>query len=163
MATANRSRVKGVARLRKRLRDMPDHVQADLRTEFEDIGTRLLARAKAETPTRSGGLAAALAVRVLPRSLNLKIGLITKAKRRKFFYGYILDRGRRAQVVKAKRRTAGGISVYAMRIRAIAPAKYDFVFGRRRDFLKNELPRLRRVFERSLARVSGGGGVGLDD
>lgn len=152
-----RSKVRGAAKLRRRLRSMPDYVENEVRDEFNAIGQRMLARAKAEAPRRTGRLAAALAVKVLPRSLNMKLGLLTKARQRKFFYGYILDRGRRAQVVKARRRTASGVTTYAMRVRAIAPAQYDFVFGRMRDFRANELPRLRRVLERALTRVARGG------
>lgn len=155
-----RNRVKGAAKLRQRLRRMPDYVEGDVRDELESIGNRLLIRAKAEAPRRTGKLAAALQMKVLPRSLNLKLGLLTKGKRRKFFYGYILDRGRRGQYVTVRRRTASGTSVYAMRVRAIAPLQYDFVFGRIRDFRVNELPRLRVALTRALRQASAGVGIG---
>ncbi len=155
-----RNRVKGASKLRQRLRRMPAYVEGDVRDELEAIGNRLLIRAKAEAPRRTGALASALQMKVLPRSLNLKLGLLTKGKRRKFFYGYILDRGRRGQYVTARRRTASGVSVYAMRVRAIAPAQYDFVFGRIRDFRLNELPRLRVALTRALRQVSAGVGIG---
>ena len=156
---AQKSRVKGVAQLRRTLRTMPDFVRDGMADALRDSGQRLLARAKAETPRRTGQLSSALLMRVAPKSLNLKIGLLTKGKRRRFFYGYILDQGRRAQVVQAKRRTKTGYVTYPMKVRGIGQGDYEFVFGRRQDFRVNELPRIRRRLEDLLSRVARGGGV----
>jgi hypothetical protein len=117
----------------------------------------MLARAKAEAPKRTGGLSGALSFKVAPKTLNMRIGLVTKAMRRKFFYGYILDQGRKAKTVQVKRRTKSGVTSYAMRVKAIPRNRYDFVFGRMRDFRTNELPHIRRALEKALSRVSRGG------
>ena len=150
------SKVKGVAQLRKRLRQMPDFVRSDIAEELRASGQRMLARAKAEAPKRTGGLSGALSFKVAPKTLNMRIGLVTKAMRRKFFYGYILDQGRKAKTVQVKRRTKSGVTSYAMRVKAIPRNRYDFVFGRMRDFRTNELPHIRRALEKALSRVSRG-------
>jgi hypothetical protein len=151
--------VKGAASLRRLLRRLPDVARQELGNELTDIGQRLLGRAKAEVPVRTGALRAALGVRVAVKSLQLRLGLVKKADKRRFFYGYILDQGRKAQVVKAKRRRKdGSYSTYDMNVGAIAPSRYEFVFGRRRDFRENEIPQLRTVLDRVLARAAQGSG-----
>lgn len=151
-----RSQVKGAAQLRRRLRQMPDFVRADVADAMLASGQRLAARARAEAPRKSGGLASALSWRLAAKTLRLRIGLVTKATRRKFFYGYILDQGRKAQTVQVKRRTKSGVSVYSMRVRPIARTRYEFVFNRVKDFRTNELPHIRRALEKALRQVSAG-------
>jgi len=154
-----RSRVKGAASLRRLLRKLPDAMRDDLAWELGDIGRRLLGRARAETPEKFGGLRSALNISVAPKTLVLKLGLLTKRLQRRYFYGYVLDQGRRSRVVEAKRRTpSGGISTYAMRIRGISQERYNFVFGRRADFIRNELPKLRKSLHNVLSKVSKGVG-----
>lgn len=152
-----RSRLKGGAELRRSLRQMPEDVRREVGDELQGISARLLGRARSEAPARSGTLRGALAARVLPRSLQLKLGLITKAAQRKGWYGYILDKGRKAQTVRVKRRSpgTGNIQSYMMRVRPIARERFNFVFGRRRDFMRNELDRLRDAVQRALRRASG--------
>lgn len=151
--------VKGAVSLRRILRRLPEAARIELAQEAEGIGARQLAKAKAETPVRFGWLRSALAFKVLPKTLVLRIGLLAKRDRRRNFYGYILDQGRRAQTVTAKRRTKNGeISTYAMRIKGIDRERYNFVFGRRRDILQTELPKLRGVLDRVLSRAAAGVG-----
>lgn len=149
------SRTKGAASLRRLLRRLPDAMRDGLADELRAIGNRLLGRAKAETPRRSGRLAAALRVRVAAKTLMLTLGLLSKSDRRRFFYGYILDEGRAAKQVTIKRGPRAGST---MRISPIARERYNFVFGRRRDFQENEIPKLRGVLERVLSQVSRGSG-----
>jgi hypothetical protein len=151
-----RSRVKGAAQMKRTLRRLPEEAREELADTMTVIGNRLLGRARAEVPVRTGRLRSLLAARVLPRSLQLKLGLVTRGTQRKGFYGYILDAGRRARTVKAKRRTG---TVYTLRVRGISSSRYDFVFGRRRDFLRNELDTLRQALNRVLGRVARGGGA----
>jgi hypothetical protein len=118
----------------------------------------LLGRAKAEAPVRTGGLRAALNFRVAAKTLQLRLGLLTKRVQKKYFYGYILDVGRKARTRPARRRNASGkISTYVVRVRGISPQRYDFVFGRRRDLKQNEIPELRNVLHKVLTRAAQGG------
>jgi hypothetical protein len=157
---AGKSRVIGGPALRRTLRRLPESTRESLADTLTLIGNRLLLRARAQTPVRTGGLRNALNYKVARKTLQLTLGLLTKGKRRDFFYGYILERGRRAQTVQVQRRKrVGGIlrtsgrrkikaditSTYNMKVRAIAPNRYDFVFGRRKDFVQNELPVMRQA------------------
>lgn len=140
-------RVKGVASLRRVLRRLPDNVRKELGQQLQVIGQRQLAKAKFETPVRTGRLRAALDMKVAVKSLALRLGLLTKAKRKRYFYGYILDAGRRAgSVTRIKGRNAGKTFSWS----AIPHDRYNFVFGRRRDIQQNEIPRLRTAVERAL-------------
>lgn len=150
----SKSLLKGANRLRRNLRTLPNSVHDELRESLEGVGARQFFKAQAETPRRTGGLASAIKVKVLDRSLTLKIGLLTKSARRKYFYGFILDHGRKAKTVQVRRRGTR----YALRVRAIARGRYDFVFGRVRDIRANELSHLRDALTRALAKVAGGGG-----
>lgn len=154
-------RIQGVLSLKRLLRRLPDVARQELGEELRDIGVRLLINARMETPVRKGALRRVLNYTVLVKSLQLRLGLIKKADRSRFFYGYILDQGRAAKTVKAKRRKQdGSYSSYMMKVSPIAQSRYEFVFGRRRDFQDNEVPRLRAVLNRILARA--GQGVGHD-
>lgn len=151
--------VKGVASLRRLLRKLPDAARIELSDELKAIGARLTATAKAETPVKTGRLRSAINFKSTVKGLQLRLGLVKKQDRKRLFYGYILDAGRKAKVVKAKRRKADGTySTYNMRIRAIDPSRYEFVFGRRRDFQENEVPKLRTVLDRVLTNAARGAG-----
>ncbi|MFN3424890.1 MAG: HK97 gp10 family phage protein [Novosphingobium meiothermophilum] len=152
-------RVKGVGSLRRLLRRLPDAARMELSDELQAIGKRLTERAKAETPVKTGRLRAALNFKATVKGLQLRLGLIKKADQRRFFYGYILDAGRKAKVVKARRRRAdGSYSTYTINVKAIPASRYDFVFGRRKDFQVNEIPKLRTVLDRVLTNAARGAG-----
>lgn len=143
--------VKGAASLRRMLRRLPDEARKELGDEMVAIGNRLLGRAKMETPVRTGALRAALGVKVLVKSLQLRLGLIRKADQKRFFYGYILDAGRKAKSGTSK-------SGRRWRVTAIPASRYNFVFGRRWGFKQLEIPRLRAVLDRVLLAAARGSG-----
>jgi Bacteriophage HK97-gp10, putative tail-component len=147
---ARRSGIRGGASLAKRLKALPDAVRADAVADLTAIGGRMLTRAKARTPKRTGALAEALEVKVLTGSLRIKLGLLSKGRARKFFYGRILDVGRRGRIVTIKRGPRKG---RPMRIAEISPDRYDFVLGGRADFRRNELPGFRERYVKSLKRA----------
>jgi len=148
----------GVRATRKFLANIEPEARKELTDEFEAIGDRLLGHALAETPRLYGGLVSAIQKRVtIGSSLILRLGLLAKRAKTEYFYGYILDQGRRAGSARAKRvRKDGTVHEYMVRIGAISRSRYDFVFGRREDFNLNELPRLRSIFDRILRRASAG-------
>ncbi len=153
-----RSRVKGAASLRRTLKALPEASREELADTMNVIAFRLLGKAKAEVPVRTGKLRGLLSAKVLVKSLSLKLGLVTKRTQRQGFYGFILDQGRKAQTVQAKRRNraTGTVSTYSLRVKGIARTRYNFVFGRIKDFRQNELPRLRDALERVLGRAARG-------
>ena len=157
-----KSKVRGAARLRKVLKSLPDASREELGDTMKVISARLLGQAKAEVPIRTGRLKGLLSAKVLVKSLSLKLGLVTKRTQRQGFYGFILDQGRKAQTANAKRKNkvTGTVSTYALRVRAIPRERYNFIFGRIRDFRKNDLPKLREALERVLSRAARGG---IDD
>lgn len=144
-----RSRVEGAPQLRRALRNLEPDVREHLADKLRSVGQRLLARAKMLTPTRpgGGGLRNALTYKVAPASLTLSLGLVTKGAQRAFFYGYILDAGRKAKTVTIKRGPRAGST---MRIKAIGVNRYNFVFGRRRDFIEEGVPELTKAVHEAL-------------
>lgn len=153
------SAVKGAASLRRLLRRLPDEARKQLADELNAIGQRLAGRAKGETPVLTGALRAALNFRVTPKTLQLRLGLVKKADKRRYFYGYILDQGRAAKTVRARRkRKDGTVTTYDLRVSPIPQSRYEFVFGRRKDFQQNEIPKLRSVLDRVLLNAARGAG-----
>ncbi|KKC24929.1 hypothetical protein [Sphingomonas sp. SRS2] len=150
----------GVRSTRRFLANIEPEARRELNDEFQAIGDRLLGNALAETPRRYGGLVSAIQKRVtIGASLILRLGLLTRRAKSEFFYGYILDQGRRAGRANAARvRKDGTVERYLVNVGAIGRSKYNFVFGRRADFDANELPRLRSIFDRILRRASAGVG-----
>lgn len=99
--SANRSRVKGAASLRRLLRNMPDALRDEM---IEQIlipsGNELLRSMRAAAPVgATGRLRQGLAMKVLRKSLKMRVGYLTKAMNRKLFYGWIIEWGRKAKTV----------------------------------------------------------------
>jgi hypothetical protein len=161
--------IKGLQRTRGLLKRLPDAVRAEINQVFEDKAPAALAFARASTPRKTGALANALRVKTFARSLSLKLGLLTKGDRRDFFYGNILDRGRRPQTVTVRRgnrqvsggRVVSALQTYTMKVKAIPAARYDIVFGRVGAYVKNLIGvPAREIFTKALQRA---GGVGDGD
>lgn len=123
-----RSQLKGVASTRKLLRQIPPAAKEDMATILAGAAPALLAAMEADAPAKTGALRAALDVKLLRKSLRLRIGLVSAATNRKFFYGRILEFGRKANTA-----SRGG---------PIEPR--PFVFKRR--------PALRGALNRQLSR-----------
>lgn len=162
-------RWKGVGRVRRIMRGLPDSMRAEIVDTLEESGLDIAAQMVGRTPDRTGALRKGIKYRVLRQSLRLRVGLIEAPKiRNKLFYGRILDLGRKAQTVRVRRRIAGvaqpgggkalpgaRVAVYMMRVRAIAPKR--FVTGRYPDLRAVLNQRLRGIWDRALRRVAGGG------
>lgn len=113
-----RSRVVGAASYRRLLKRLPEAATNQLRELLVAAGPKLIALMRSRLPTRTGKLNAALDAKVTPSTLTLKLGLLTKALGSRFFYGHILDVGRRAQTVTVTRLHRGARSTWANRIAA---------------------------------------------
>ena len=155
---------KGRAKLKRLLQRLPDTVRLEIATLFEDQAPAALAYARASTPKRTGALAAALRVKTYRKTLRLRMGLMGRADNSRFFYGRILDRGRRAQAAKAKRRNASGaVTNYIVRVSAMPAARFDIVYGRVAAYVRNLIGvPARDIFARALRRAGAGGGADGD-
>ncbi|KQO51406.1 HK97 gp10 family phage protein [Sphingomonas sp. Leaf257] len=169
------STVKGARALRRRLKQLPDAVSAEIVSVLEDGGQKIRAAMQARARNRTGRLIAGVKYKVLPKSLRLQVGLLgTPRGRAKLFYGFILDKGRRAQTVTVRRYKRGAraketahlkhggnnnksahlVSVYQMRVRGRAGD--HFVSGRYRELRDMINQRANKVFDRALKRIGGG-------
>jgi hypothetical protein len=144
--------LQGARRVKRILRRLPDDVRAEVVQGMQAEAPIVEAFMKAQAPSRTGKLRRLLRVRVLAKSMRMQVGLIGKAANREGFYGKILEGGRKAQTVRRKR--AG--KVHTMRVRAIPRDRYDFVYGRAREFyLRRIKARLGDVWERALRAAAG--------
>jgi hypothetical protein len=154
---AKRRALKGVGRVRKMLRRLPDDVAIEINALLANAGQQGLVYARSQTPSRTGALRNALAVKLFPKSMRMRLGLIGKRQQRNFFYGHILDKGRKAKSVRVSRRTpSGAIINYVMRVSPISPARYDIVYGRAEQFIKNLVNKpLADIYRKALRRAAG--------
>lgn len=170
------SRIRGVRAFRQRLKQLPDAVTTEILDLLDEGGRTAAAAMQARARRRTGQLAAGVTYKVLPKSLRLKVGLLgTPRGRAKLFYGFILDRGRKAQTVTVTRyrkgarakdtrrfalgsngqKSAGLVSVYQLRVRARAGDA--FVTGRFRELRGLINRRANDLFDRALRRIGAGG------
>lgn len=168
-----RRRVKGDRAFKRIIKRLPQAVAKEMETQLEAAGRQILAEQQARVPTRTGKLRGALAMRLLPKTLKLKVGLLTKAINKRFFYGRIVEFGRKAQTVIATRngalspavRAAGGRAnnykplalklkakgAYLMKIRGMAPR--PFIYSVDRDRIYEPF---RKIWDRALAAAASG-------
>jgi len=146
-----RRRVRGDRAFKRLIKRLPQTVSREMEQQLQVAGERILAEQKAKAKKRTGKLAGALAMKLLPKTLRLKVGLLTKALNRRFFYGRIIEFGRKAQTVMAARkgtlervRSMGGRSnnykslalrtgtkgAYLMKIRGMAPSPFIYPVNR---------------------------------
>lgn len=169
--------LRGIGRVRKMLRRLPDTVNAEIVVEISVTGRQMLAAVLARTPRKSGALQGGESFKVLPKSLRLQVGLLgTKRGRSKLFYGRIQDLGRKAQIVTVQRRrrvettlstgqrisqlrTKGGkklsadiVSTYRMKVPAMEGKR--FITGRYPDLRRILNQNLRGIFSRALSSAA---------
>lgn len=150
-----RRRVRGDRAFRKLLVRLPDSIRHELIVDLHVGGAEILAVQRADAPKRTGALAQALSKRVFPRTVRLRVGLIGRPVNRRFFYAKIFQWGRKAQTVNARRRSAGGVSSYQMRVRAIAAQ--PFVRSSRVAAIRDKIASgVRRFWSRVLTRAATG-------
>lgn len=176
-----RRRLRGIIRVRKLLRRLPEAVAGEIVVELSVTGRQMLAAVLARTPRKTGALQAGESFKVFPRSLRLQVGLLgTRRGQSKLFYGRIQDLGRRAQIVTVQRRrrvsttlstgerlsllrTSGGrklsadvVSTYRMKVPAMKGKR--FVTGRYPDLRRILNGNLRGIFARALKSAASGAG-----
>lgn len=148
---------KGVRRIKRIMRNLPDAAQAELVGVLEKTGPRLVNLIKARTPVRTGALSRGIKFRVARRGLKLRAGVLGSLKALgKLFYGYILNWGRKAGPVKARRRTKNGTSNYMLNVKGITGSR--FVTGAGKQIGTEVQPQLQSIWTRILNRAAGGSG-----
>lgn len=153
-ARRGKSGLKGAGKVRRLLKRLPDEARASIVAELEKAAPVILSAARAETPVRTGALRRALEAKVFAKTMRLRVGLLTKAKRSKFFYGWILEAGRKPQTVRARK--AGG-QPYQLRVKAISRERYDIVKGRTKALAQRLVrPGLDRAFRVALSKAATG-------
>lgn len=158
------SKVQGQAKMRRLLRQLPDEARADILGVMERGGRRAQVAMKVRARHRTGKLQAGVRYRV-DKSLRMQVGLLgTKRGRAKLFYGFVLDKGRKAQTVTVRRvakglgrgKPAGTVSSYQMRVRAMRGD--EFVSGRYPEVKSSIGADARQMFARVLKKVGAGRG-----
>ena len=139
------SRVQGARKVKRLLKAIEQAMRLEVMGAMEAGGRELLAKMKAEAP--SSRVKAALTIKVLPKTLRVRVGLIGKATNRRLFFARILEFGR------GIKKTTDRIG---RRIGAINAAHY--VYGPRTDVRKAMRARVRDTYSRALARASQGAG-----
>lgn len=161
MARRPKRGLRGAGHVRRLLKRMPDSVAAEIVAVMEQVRPKAVTMARWEAPTRSGGLKRAISGRVYPRSLRFRVGLLTKRVQRKFFYGHILEVGRKAKTVQVRRsKPSGGVTQYALRVKPIPSQRYDMTGGKNRRRIR-ELFRqpLRQIWDKALRNAAGHAGA----
>lgn len=155
-----RSTIKGAASFKRLLRRLPDSANQRIVQFLNDAGPPLAAAMKARIPmlakprpNRTAGAARnSITWKVTPKTLNLKVGELTK--RDAVFYAHILDVGRKAQNVRVTR----GSKVYpnGINVRALKPLY--IVSNTRVAFRSDSLPGYKTLITDILRNASEGAG-----
>ncbi len=145
--------------IRRMIRRLPEAQKAEVASVFQSEGPVILAYAKASTPKKTGKLRNAITMKFSAKTLRLQIGLLTKKARRELFYGPILEKGRKPQTVRVRRRTASGDTItYSLRVKAMDKSEYDIVFGRVTEFARRRLKDpLKAAWQKAIGRAGNGG------
>jgi hypothetical protein len=173
--------VLGAVAVNKLLRQLPDEIQASVKTELHRAGPEILSRIRARAPRKTGALDKGLAYKVYDKTFRLVVGLIgTKRQRSRLFYAKIQEFGRKASV---KTVTRGGVyaknyaslkaagarvnsfkatalrlglaNTYQMHVRAM-PGK-RFITGRMPDLRSLLQSNLKGIWSRALRKLNTGG------
>lgn len=149
-------RVIGASKVRRMMRRLPDSMQEELVRELNVAGIEMLSVMQGRAPARTGALKSGLRFKVFPRTMRLQVGILGKRERSRLFYAHILEFGRKAQEVRARRRTkSGAVSSYMMNVRRIAPKR--FVFGGMGQLRERLQRNLKAIYQQALSKVAAGG------
>jgi hypothetical protein len=108
LRTGRGSRIKGIARLRKKLKALPDAVAIELAQNMEAVGDQMVAAMRARVRVRTGLVRSLIRrSKVTPRSLRLRAGLLGQRGQTDGFYQLFYEIGHRAKRVFVTRRNRG--------------------------------------------------------
>jgi hypothetical protein len=161
--------VRGDRAFKRILDRLPDVVRQQIVGQMKVTGTQILSQQRARAPMRTGAVKAALSMRVLSKTMKLKVGLLGKPINRKLFYAHIVQYGRKAKTVLVERGSAslavggpvrgrkgralraGVKGVYKLHVRAMKGR--NFIFPMRRDQIYQHF---RDIWQRALVKASYG-------
>jgi hypothetical protein len=160
--TRRRSTIKGAASFRRLLRRLPDGANARLLALLNEAGPVLAGFMRSALPVLAhpkrdrvpGALRASISWRVTPKSLNLKVGQLSKKDLP--FYGHILDVGRKAKTVRVTRVSRRGGAPYNLRVRPLAGL--HVTARTKAGFVNRFIPEYRQLMDQVLADASQGAG-----
>jgi hypothetical protein len=158
--SGRRSTIKGAASFRRLLKALPDSANKRLVVFLNDAGPVIAAKMREKVPVlqsprpnRTAGAARdSISWKVTPKTLNLKVGELTK--RSIVFYAHILDVGRKAQTVNVTR----GSKVYPNGIKVPSMAPLNIVRATRTAFRLETLPGYRTLMDSILLDAAKGAG-----
>lgn len=158
-ATSKRLRghVEGAREFRKLLDRLPQAMRDEIVEMLDETGTQVGAAARADSSSRR--VTAAISKRLSPASLRLRVGLIGQSVNRQLWFSRIIEKGRKAQTVNVRRRRkAGGISTYQMRVRELAGR--PFIYSTKTKLIRDSFGgRIGTFWDQVLRRAS----MGIDD
>ena len=147
------SKLKGTRQFRRLVQQLPDEARSDLVNVFGRAGRRAQAAMRARAKHKTGALQQGVKYKVFAKTLRLQVGLLgTKRGRSKLFYGFVLDKGRKAQTVTISRGRRTGAR---MKVRQIIGDR--FVTGEYPDLRDAVTREVKPLFSRILARIGTGG------
>ena len=154
----SRGALKGARKVKRLLKRLPDDVRTEINDVYRAKAPEALAYMQANAP--GSRIAKAMRFRIAEKTSKLLIGLIGRKANSDLFFARILEQGRKAKTVQVKRRTkGGGTTSYALRVKAIARTRYDFVRGRAATFVFGLIRQpLATVWTNALRRAASGGG-----
>lgn len=162
---ATRSKVRGVIRIRRALKILPEAVRADLSVQMRTFGERVLADQRGRAPVlqkpdrrRSPGqLRDALKMTFSERALRLRVGLHRSRRKDHPFWGFWMQYGRVGGLAKRGKGKAAG---RPRRVGALPPRPFLFNAGGRHQPARQAFRRqmqgtFSRALTASLARAGG--------
>jgi HK97 gp10 family phage protein len=148
MAGKRRSSVKGAAKMRRTLRQLPNGITGEIADELEAVANRILGDMLAAVPVRTGDLKSKLRVQVHRERLIARIGTFG-GKTQRSYHAHLVEFG-----TARGNRTAPGGGTY---MHPGSPAQ-PFMLPAYKKNKQDGLTRIRRATLRALEKARGFGG-----
>jgi hypothetical protein len=148
------SRLRGDRDFRRLLKNMDQDIRGEIVVRLSLLGREMLPLVQASVPERTGALKRGVSMKFYPATLRLRIGLLSRPVARRLYYARIIEFGRKAQTVTAKRHGKS----YQLRVKAMAPR--SFLFQPTRAVRSEFRRRLLGLWHETLRKASAGGGNG---
>lgn len=163
MAVSRRQRsgVLGLSKLRRKLRRIHQTMPNEIKPVMEKHANAMLADMQANAPRDTNRAANALQARVRPDGLSARVGLLTPARQRKFWYLRFAEKGTKGGPVKVRRQSvlSNGTEVFGTEVMIPPQPATPFItpaFDRQREaMLRDVQAAIRSTIDKAAA-----GGVG---
>jgi hypothetical protein len=150
------SKLFGVSKVRRLMRRAPEEVQREIISALTKTGGAIAPAMRGRVRRRSGNLQGGISFKVFPKTMRLQVGILGRRQRTRLFYGRIVDVGRKGQTVTARRHNKNGsVTTYTMNVKAMRGQ--HFISGSYRDMRTTFTRNVNGIWDRALAKLSGGG------